>query len=191
MRGLCMLKVVTKRSNVFEGSAWILFADQEAQQDFSLKSRSYRGFPWWLRWLRLRLQCGRSGFDPWVGKIPWRREQQPTPVFLPGEFHGQRRLAGYSPWGHKESDTTERLTLSLLSGCPGHPVLPSSPFSDADIPCQRCGLSLPWAFWEGGGRAESPSSGSRRTVCLRPWPSTPLLLSAPSVLQVPTMCQAL
>ena len=42
-----------------------------------------------------------------VRKIPWRRECLPTPVFLPGEFHGQRTLAGYSPWGHKESDTTE------------------------------------------------------------------------------------
>ena len=47
-----------------------------------------------------------------VGKIPWRRERLPTPVFLPGEFHGQRSLAGYSPWGHKESDTTERLSLT-------------------------------------------------------------------------------
>ena len=47
-------------------------------------------------------------------KIPWRRAWQPTPVFLPGEFHGQRSLAGYSPWGHKESDMTERLTLSLF-----------------------------------------------------------------------------
>ena len=46
-------------------------------------------------------------FDPWVGKIPWRRKWQPTPVFLPGESHGQRSLAGYSPWGCKESDTTE------------------------------------------------------------------------------------
>ena len=44
--------------------------------------------------------------DPWVGKIRWRREWQPTPVFLPGEFHGQRSLVGYSPWGRKESDTT-------------------------------------------------------------------------------------
>ena len=44
----------------------------------------------------------RTGFDPWVGKIPWRREWQPTPVFLPGKFHGQRSLAGYSPWYHKE-----------------------------------------------------------------------------------------
>ena len=43
-------------------------------------------------------------------KIPWRRKWQPTPVFLPGEFHGQRSLVNYSPWGRKESDTTERLT---------------------------------------------------------------------------------
>ena len=48
-----------------------------------------------------------TGFDPWVGKIPWTREWQPTPIFLPGEFHRQRRLAGYSPWGHKELDTSE------------------------------------------------------------------------------------
>ena len=46
-------------------------------------------------------QCGRPGFDPWVGKIPWRREWLPTPVFWPGEFHGL-----YSPWGLKESDMT-------------------------------------------------------------------------------------
>ena len=51
--------------------------------------------------------------DPWVRKIPWRRERLPTLVFLPGEFHGQRSLAGYSPWGHKELDTTEQLTLSF------------------------------------------------------------------------------
>ena len=51
--------------------------------------------------------CKRCRFDPWVGKIPWRRKRQPTPVFLPGESHGQRSLAGYSPWGHKEPDTTE------------------------------------------------------------------------------------
>ena len=42
----------------------------------------------------------------WVGKTPWSRKWQPTPVFLLGEFHGQRNLAGYSPWGHRESDTT-------------------------------------------------------------------------------------
>ena len=52
-------------------------------------------------------QCKRQRFDPWGGKIPWRREWLPTPVFLPGESHRQRSLAGYSPWGHTESDTTE------------------------------------------------------------------------------------
>ena len=46
-------------------------------------------------------------FSPWVGKIPWRREWQPTPVFLPGEFHGWRSLAGYRAWSCKESDMTE------------------------------------------------------------------------------------
>ena len=58
---------------------------------------------------------GRPGFDPWVGKIPWRREWLPTPVFLPREFHGQRSLTSYSPWCCKESDTTERLTPSPCS----------------------------------------------------------------------------
>ena len=51
---------------------------------------------------RVCQQCRRPGLDPWVGKIPWSRKWQPTPVFLPGESHGQRRLAGYSPWGHRE-----------------------------------------------------------------------------------------
>ena len=54
--------------------------------------------------------AGRPRFNPWEGKLPWRWEWQPTPVFLPGEFHGQRSLAGYSSWDHKESDMTERLT---------------------------------------------------------------------------------
>ena len=51
-----------------------------------------QGLPWWLRQVRICLQCRKPRFDPWVQKIPWRREWQPTPVFLPGEFHGQRRL---------------------------------------------------------------------------------------------------
>ena len=52
-------------------------------------------------------RCKRHGFEPWVGKIPRRRAQQPTPVFLLGESHGQRSLLGYSPWSFRESDTTE------------------------------------------------------------------------------------
>ena len=55
----------------------------------------------------------RRGFNPWVRKIPWKRTWQPTPEFLPEESHGQRRsLAGYSPWGNKEWDTTERLSTA-------------------------------------------------------------------------------
>ena len=53
----------------------------------------------------LPMQEMLEGFDPWVGKILWRRKGQPSPVSLPEEFHGQRSLVGYSPWGQKESDT--------------------------------------------------------------------------------------
>ena len=55
----------------------------------------------------------------WVRKIAWRRAWQPAPVFLPGESHGQRSLAGYSSYGHEEPDMTERLALSLI---PAHPL---------------------------------------------------------------------
>ena len=57
-------------------------------------------------------RCKRCGFDPWVGKIPWRRAWQPNLVFLPGKSHGQRSLVGYSPWGLKEFDTTECLSTA-------------------------------------------------------------------------------
>ena len=65
-------------------------------------------------------QCRRQKrhrFSLWVGKIPWSRKWQLTPVFLPGKFHGQRSLVGYSQWGHKESDTTEvtQSSFPLLS----------------------------------------------------------------------------
>ena len=66
------------------------------------------------------LPAVNPGFDPWVAKIPWRWAWQPTPVFLPGEFHGQRSLVGYSPWGHKESDVTERLNTSLRASAKGY-----------------------------------------------------------------------
>ena len=56
---------------------------------------------------------------PGSGRFPWRRKWQPTPVFLPGESHGWRNLVGYSPWGHKESDTTERLHFHLSLSCIG------------------------------------------------------------------------
>ena len=52
-------------------------------------------------------RCKRCGFDPWDGEIPWSREWQPAPVFLPGKSHGWRSLVSYSPWGCKELDATE------------------------------------------------------------------------------------
>ena len=51
----------------------------------------------------------RSWFDSWARKVPWSRAWQPSPVSFPGESHGQRSLLGYSPWGLKESDTTEAI----------------------------------------------------------------------------------
>ena len=67
-------------------------------------------FPVSLRWLSGKesaSQCRCCRFNPWVGKIPWSRKWQPSLVFLPGIFHGQRSLAGYNPWGHNQSGTTE------------------------------------------------------------------------------------
>jgi len=66
-----------------------------ASQGFSGKESTY--------------QCRRCEFNPWVGKIAWSRKCQPTSVFLPRKFHGQRSLTGYSPWGCKELDMTEQL----------------------------------------------------------------------------------
>ena len=59
------------------------------------------------------MQSGRPGFDPWVGKIPWRKEQLPTPVSWLGELQGL-----HSPWGLKKSDATEQLSLSLSLPAP-------------------------------------------------------------------------
>ena len=63
-------------------------------------------------------QCRRHKqhtFSPWVGKIPWSKKWQPTPVFLPVLFPGQQNLVSYSPWGHKESDTTEHAHSTTLA----------------------------------------------------------------------------
>ena len=73
-------------------------------------AESIWGFPGGTSGKELTYQCRRhksSRFDPWVGKILQGRTWQLTPVFLPGESHGQRSLVGYNPWGYKESDTTE------------------------------------------------------------------------------------
>ena len=61
-------------------------------------------------------RCKRHGFSPWVGKILWRGKWRHTPVSLPGNFHGQRSLEGYSPWGCKQLDTTEWLSTLTPGG---------------------------------------------------------------------------
>ena len=82
--------------------------------------RERETLPWWLSGKEPTYQCGgcqRCGFNPRVGKIPWRRAWQPTPVFLPRESHGQRSLVGYSPLSCKELDTTEGLRIYTSSVC--------------------------------------------------------------------------
>ena len=81
--------------------------------------RQRRHEDWLLRWHSgkestcQRRRCKRCGFDPWVRKIPWSRKWQPTLIFLPGKFYGQRSLVGYSPWGRKESDTAAKSQTQL------------------------------------------------------------------------------
>ena len=67
--------------------------------------------------VKTHANAGRE-FHPWVKKIPQRRKWQPTPVFLPGKSHRQGRLAGYSAWGHKESDWTECNNFQRGEACP-------------------------------------------------------------------------
>ena len=67
----------------------------------------------------------RHGFDPWVGKIPGRRKWEPALVFLPGESQGQRSLAGYSPWGRKESDIATEHARVMAHPCSGDMMIKS------------------------------------------------------------------
>ena len=84
----------------------VRFLGREDLGDDRLPTRVFLGFPGGSEGKESACNVGIPGFGPWVGKIPWRREWLPTPVFLPGEFHGQRSLVGYSPWGRKQ-DMTE------------------------------------------------------------------------------------
>ena len=100
-------------------------------------------------------QCRRQkrlGLDPWLGKIPWRRKWQPTPALLPGESHGQRSLVGYSPWGRKELDMTEWLSVDARK--------PPPPPSPNKVTCWGTG----WLGLEHrnlGGEYSSPHSQHR------------------------------
>ena len=134
------------------------------------KFSTYAGLLEWLSSKESSCSAGdagdtRRGFNPWVGKIPQRRAWQPTPVFLPGESHGQRSLVGYSPQGGKESDMTEvtgrehehtyyysatthpQQTLLIDPSIPCHctEIQPqqSSPDSTSEGPHLLCGLVIP------------------------------------------------
>ena len=94
--------------------------------------------PWWLSGKEPR----SHGFNSWIGKIPWRRKWQPIPEFLPGEFHGQRTLAGYTPWGCKASDTIEQLTLTHQGIC--YSCLPRAHSSNPQLKVCSVGLLNPF-----------------------------------------------
>ena len=74
------------------------FSDTHALSHNVLFGICYATYTLWPHGKESACQCRRHGFDPWSRKIPWRRKWQPTPVFLPGESHGQRNLVNYSPW---------------------------------------------------------------------------------------------
>ena len=78
-------------------------AHQITRSSLNSLNRVWPKLPWWLSGKEFAYQCRRLRFNPWVGKVPWRRKWQPTLVILPGKSHGERSLAGYSPWGHKRA----------------------------------------------------------------------------------------
>ena len=94
--------------------------------DVNYKIIGWMGFPGGASGKESACQCRRLGFDPWFRKSPWRRAWQPTPVFLPGESHGQRSLVGYNPWGCTELDMTK--CLSTIGWISIHPT-PSATFT--------------------------------------------------------------
>ena len=97
--------------NLMDRGAWRAIVHRVAKSQTRLKwlsrhALSFMGLPWWLSGKESSCQNKRCRFDPWVGKIPWRRRWQPTPVFLPRKSHRQRSLVGSSPWGCKGVSTT-------------------------------------------------------------------------------------
>ena len=101
--------------------------DGRSQGSISLKIKGRLGLSWWLSGKACTCQCMRPGFEPWVREIPWRRKWEPTPVFLPGKFHGQRSLVGYSPWGCK------RIGHNLAAKQPKGGWVPNSVFKQVAL----------------------------------------------------------
>ena len=129
-------------------------------------------------------RCKGCGFNPWVGKILWRKKWQPTPVFWPGKFHQQRSLVDYSPWGHKELDTTEHrfilsykkhemwfkgeralLSCSESGNCLSRSLLRALP---TPSPLVFESLAPDWLGARGPGKCSSPE-------CFQDWPENSAL----------------
>ena len=107
--------------------------------------------------------------ETWVGKIPWRRKWQPTPVFLPGESHGRRSLVGYSPQSHKESDTTERLHFHFKVG---RSWCTTSLYFSLGTNGKWCQSTCPYKRYKRRGL----NSWVRKTPWRRKWHPTPVFL---------------
>ena len=106
------------------------------------------GLPWWLSGKESTCQCRRYRFDLWPRKIPWRGAWQPTPVFLPGKAHGQRNLAGYSPWGRKRVGHKTKQLNNNSKQQPEFGGHPATPQGNSDQGCleldeRLVSLSLP------------------------------------------------
>ena len=111
----------------------------------------YSWAPLWLTWWRICLQCRRLGFDPWVGKIPWRRERLPTPVLWPGEFYGL-----YNPWGCRVQHHWATFTFtSDLSMCTGTMFSLSSTQAPTFLALNHWPSYFPACWWWTGFRTSS------------------------------------
>ena len=134
---------------------------------------------------RSSILARRPGFDLWVGKIPWRRAWQPTPVVLPGESHGQKSLGGYSPRGCRELETTE-MTQDELAAlvAPGHAchTLPcafgAGTLTLLLVPLRRVAAHHSWWRWT---MAVPLPSQSRESTLMREPLKTPAVGTVPLI----------
>ena len=112
---------------------------------FPLGLWAFQVLQWWSICLPLpEFSHRRCGINPWIEKIPWRRKRQPTPAFLPETFHGQRSLAGCSPWGRKESDMTEQLSRRTQTQRDQACSCPGSLHTHVHTDTERPGVLVPW-----------------------------------------------